>query len=127
VREREWPGGGCGCGLRPGRSGSRPQPAATARGLSRDLSTAPLIVDCFFKKKHTYNKKKSLITNRPSKKSLITTKFFNISCHRKLQRCRRRGRVQCNTPDFGEENPSPCTFAIVPGSVVIAYRSYHRR
>jgi hypothetical protein len=28
---------------------------------------------------------------------------------------------------FGEENPSPCTFAIVPGSVAIAYRSHHRR
>jgi hypothetical protein len=28
---------------------------------------------------------------------------------------------------FGEENPSPCTFAIVPGSVAIAYRSHHSR
>jgi hypothetical protein len=27
----------------------------------------------------------------------------------------------------GEENPSPCTFAIVPGSVAIAYRSHHSR
>jgi hypothetical protein len=28
---------------------------------------------------------------------------------------------------FGEENPSLCTFAIVPGSVATAYRSHHRR
>jgi hypothetical protein len=28
---------------------------------------------------------------------------------------------------FGEENPSPCTFVIVPGSIAIAYRSHHRR
>jgi hypothetical protein len=28
---------------------------------------------------------------------------------------------------FNEENPSPCTFAIVPGSVAIVYRSHYRR
>jgi hypothetical protein len=28
---------------------------------------------------------------------------------------------------FDEENPSPCTLAIVSGSVVIAYRSHHKR
>jgi hypothetical protein len=28
---------------------------------------------------------------------------------------------------FGEENPTPCTLAIVPESVAIAYRTHHRR
>jgi hypothetical protein len=38
-----------------------------------------------------------------------------------------KGRVILKQPRiFGEENPSPCTFAIVPGSVAIAYRSHHR-
>jgi hypothetical protein len=31
------------------------------------------------------------------------------------------------TPQFfGDENPSPCTFEMVPRSVAIAYRSHHR-
>jgi hypothetical protein len=40
---------------------------------------------------------------------------------RMIQRWLKRPRI------FGEENPSPCTFAIVPGSVAIAYRSHHSR
>jgi hypothetical protein len=36
-------------------------------------------------------------------------------------------RLVKNPRIFGEENLSPCTFVIVPGSVAIAYRSHHRR
>jgi hypothetical protein len=28
--------------------------------------------------------------------------------------------------EFSKENPNPYTFAIVPGSVAIVYRTYHR-
>jgi hypothetical protein len=27
---------------------------------------------------------------------------------------------------FGEENPTPCTLVIVPGSVAITYRTHYR-
>jgi hypothetical protein len=63
----------------------------------------------------SYVGKNSLIMNNPDlmlRKSILT-KNDAITL--------KRPRI------FGEENPSPCTFAIVPGSVAIAYRSHHSR